>query len=288
MAQWDKLSERGKVEDRRGSRMVRTAGSISIAGILMVAALGYMGGKKPEDILMETLSQVWKQMNTTQQVSQSESPEFVGEDSYEIFTSTVLWSNNSLWKNAFERSDIPYKEPKLVLFRAATPSACGGADSKFGPHYCPTDKTIYLDETFFDELQKRYGAQGGDVAEAYVIAHEVAHHIQNLLGTMDEVNSIRRNSPSRANTASVKLELQADCYAGIWAKSIAGRGILEVWEIQEAIDAAEAVGDDHIQEMATGRINPESWTHGSSKQRKSWFMRGYENNNFEMCNTFKS
>lgn len=265
--------------------MVATAGGIGIAGLLLTAALGYMGGKNPGEILLETLSQA-QNMNQTQSVSDEQAQEFAGEDSYEIFASTVLWSNNSLWRNAFERSNIPYQEPKLVLFRGVTPSACGGASSKYGPHYCPGDATIYLDETFFDELQKRYGAQGGDVAEAYVIAHEVAHHIQNLLGTMDEVNSIRRSSPSQANAASVKLELQADCYAGIWAKSIAGRGILEVWEIQKAIDAAEAVGDDHIQEMATGRINPESWTHGSSKQRKSWFMQGYNTSDPQKCDTF--
>lgn len=237
---------------------------------------------------MDTLSQAQQQMVQSQQVSQEPSWEFAGKDSYEVFSSTVLGSNDELWWKAFDRSGIKYNPPRLVLFRGFTNSWCEGADSKFGPHYCPADKTIYLDETFFDELQKRYGAKGGDVAEAYVIAHEVAHHVQNELWIMDMFHKIRKNSPENANAASVKLELQADCYAGIWAASIAGKWILEKNEIFEAIDAAEAVGDDHIQELSTGHIHPESWTHGSSEQRKWWFLRGYENSNFEMCDTFKS
>lgn len=283
MANWGKLSERGNVEDRRGSRMVKSVWTIGVAGLLMTAALGYMGWKDPTQIFLETLSQV-SQTQQTQVIENSW--EYEWKDSYEVFASTILWSNDALWENAFERSNIPYNPPRLVLFRWATDSACGWADSAYGPHYCPTDKTIYLDETFFDELQARYWAKWGDVAEAYVIAHEVAHHIQNELWTMNIVQDIRRNTPSQANAASVKLELQADCYAWIWASSIAWKWILEQNEISEAIDAAESVWDDRIQKAATGRINPESWTHGSSADRKKWFNIWYENANFGMCDTF--
>ena len=163
---------------------------------------------------------------------------------------------------------------------------CGTATSQVGPHYCPLDKTIYLDETFFDELTNRFGAQGGDVAEAYVIAHEVGHHAQNELGIMTQVYDMRESDPQGADSASVKLELQADCFAGLWAHSIKDIGVFEAGEIREAIDAAAAVGDDRIQEKVTGYVNPESWTHGSSAQRAEWFNRGYEEGQLAACETF--
>jgi predicted metalloprotease len=189
-----------------------------------------------------------------------------------------------MWTQVFKDSGKTYREPKLILFRGGTQSGCGIATSSVGPHYCPSDESIYLDETFFDELQSRFGAQGGDVAEAYVIAHEVGHHAQNQLGIMEQAQSGRTQSES--NELSVKLELQADCFAGLWAHSIADRGVFEPNEILEAMDAAAAVGDDRIQQAVTGQINPESWTHGSSEDRKSWFSRGYETGTPASCNTF--
>jgi predicted metalloprotease len=169
----------------------------------------------------------------------------------------------------------------LVLFRGATNSGCGYASSQSGPHYCPTDQTIYLDETFFDELQARFGGSNGDVAQAYVLAHEAGHHAQNQLGIMDEVQASGYD-----NDLSVKLELQADCFAGLWAYSVKDLGVFEEGEIQEAISAAEAVGDDNIQSRTQGQVNPETWTHGSSAQRIDWFNRGFNSGQINSCNTF--
>jgi hypothetical protein len=173
------------------------------------------------------------------------------------------------------------------LFRNQEASGCGGATSQIGPHYCPLDQTIYLDETFFDELQSRFGAEGGDVAEAYVIAHEVGHHVQNELNIMDEVQQRQQAAEGTdANALSVQLELQADCFAGVWAYDVAHLDVFLPGEIQEAIDAAAAVGDDHIQETMQGRVTPESWTHGSSAQRVEWFTVGYETGDPSRCDTF--
>lgn len=284
MANWDKLNSRWTVDDRRWNRGLKSVWSISVAWILVFAAFWYLSWKDPSQILIETITEV-QNSNQTEYVIDN-SWEFEWEDSYELFASTVLWSNNDLWKKAFNDSWLDYTAPKLVLFRWYTDSTCGWADSSYWPHYCWADKTIYLDETFFDELTEKFWAKWWDVAEAYVIAHEVAHHVQNEIGTMDEVHQTRQNNPNQANAASVKLELQADCYAWIWANSIAWMWILEKNEISEAIDAAESVWDDRIQKAATGRINSETWTHWSSEDRKKWFNIWYENSNFEMCNTF--
>jgi predicted metalloprotease len=212
--------------------------------------------------------------------------DFEGQDDYEVFASTVLGSTNDTWNGIFSQNQQTYNEPVLVLFRSATQSGCGMATSRVGPHYCPYDGTIYLDETFFDELTTRLGAEGGDVAEAYVIAHEVGHHVQMELGIMEQVARLQSETPSDTNELSIKLELQADCFAGLWAYSIKDLGVFTPGEIEEAIDAAAAVGDDHIQEKVNGQIQPEKWTHGSSAQRVSWFNRGYEQGSFAACNTF--
>lgn len=192
-----------------------------------------------------------------------------------------------MWSNLFAQTGDAYTPPKLVLFRSATASSCGTATSQVGPHYCPLDQTIYLDETFFEELTNRFGAQGGDVAEAYVIAHEVAHHAQNELQIMDKVQMRRESNPDEANDLSIKLELQADCFAGLWAYSIKDAGVFTQNEIYEAMDAASAVGDDRIQERTTGYSNPETWTHGSSAQRVNWFNKGYNSGQLSSCDTFQ-
>jgi predicted metalloprotease len=273
MANWDKIGSRGDVEDRRG--MAPVVGSISVVGIAATLILNYLSGGNLSDALPQILQSI-----PTENRQVLNSSDYEGEDTYEVFASTVLGSNNDMWKSVFARSNRTYSNPKLVLFRESTQSACGGATSDVGPHYCPLDKTIYLDETFFDELMNRFGAQGGDVAQAYVIAHEVGHHAQNELGIMDRARS------SSSNTSSIALELQADCFAGMWAHSIKNQGVLEPNEIQEALDAAAAVGDDRIQKKVTGQINPETWTHGSSAQRVSWFTKGYNDGNLSSCDTF--
>ncbi|MDH4116212.1 MAG: neutral zinc metallopeptidase [Acidimicrobiia bacterium] len=283
MARWERIRSRGNVEDRRGMSGGRVAGGIGglgIIGILLALLLGGGGGG-----LDQILGQLQAQAPQQQSV---QAEEFEGEDDYEVFASTVLGSNNDTWEAVFRQNNLEYGDPRLVLFRGQTDSACGGANSAVGPHYCPLDETIYLDETFFDELQRRFGAEGGDVAEAYVIAHEVAHHVQNELNIMDEVQNRQRSASSQqeANQWSVGLELQADCFAGVWANSISDAGVFGPGEINEAIDAAEAVGDDRIQESIQGRVSPESWTHGSSAQRVEWFNRGFNTGDPSLCDTF--
>jgi predicted metalloprotease len=273
MADWGKILSRGNVEDRRGMAPV-ALGGLSLTGVIVVLAFNFLTGGDMTDVL--------RQLESTQveQGQQVDTSQYAGNDSYETFASTVLGSNNDVWRSLFSQEGKRYTEPKLVLFRAATQSGCGTATSDVGPHYCPIDQTVYLDETFFDELQSRFGAKGGDVAQAYVIAHEVGHHAQNELGTMDQGMD--------SNEFSVKLELQADCYAGIWAHSIKDKQILEPGEIEEAMDAAAAVGDDRIQKRVQGYVNPESWTHGSSAERVKWFTTGYDSGSRSACNTFGS
>ena len=189
------------------------------------------------------------------------------------------------WVDLFERSDLTYEETSVVLFDGATSSACGRASSATGPFYCPADRLVYIDLEFFRELERRFGAPG-DFAQAYVIAHEIGHHVQNLLGIDAQVARQTRADPSRANDLSIRLELQADCFAGVWGRAAQGAGILEPGDLEEGMTAAAAVGDDRIQEAATGRIDPESWTHGSSEQRTTWFRTGFQIGNPDACDTF--
>lgn len=279
MADWGKILSRGNVEDRRGFAP-SAIGGISLTGLALLIIFNVLSGGEATDVLNQLDS---LPAQTTQQTN---SQEFEGTDEYEVFVSTVLGSNNDMWSQVFAQRNETYNPPTLVLFRTATESSCGTATSQIGPHYCPLDNTIYLDETFFDELQSRFGAKGGDVAEAYVIAHEVAHHAQNELGIMNQVQQAQQSNPNQANNLSINLELQADCFAGLWAHSIKDKQILGPGEIREAMDAAASVGDDRIQKQATGSINPETWTHGSSDQRVAWFNKGYESGNLSSCDTF--
>lgn len=267
MAVWERIGSRGDVEDRRG--MSTIAGGIGVVGIALIAGITLLAGGDLGDVANNIFSIVEDQ-GLTQQNTQ----EFEGEDSYERFASTVLGSNNDMWNQIFQQQNRAYTTPKLVLFRNATQSGCGIATSDVGPHYCPFDRTIYLDETFFDELKTYLGGSNEDVAQAYVISHEVGHHIQNILGDLEG---------RQTNEDSIKIELQADCYAGLWGNYISDLNILEPNEIQEAIDAASAVGDDRIQQKVEGQINPETWTHGSSAQRVESFNKGYTTGNFNSC-----
>lgn len=269
MADWGKILGRGNVEDRRSSGLAIGGG---IGGVVAIAALifSFVSGAP---INLNDL------LNTVSVVTQSQvtSEDFQGADNYEVFTATVLGSTDDYWTAQFEAQNKTYEKPKLVLFRTATNSACGYASSDVGPHYCPADQTIYIDETFFTELQQRFKAKGGDVAEAYVIAHEVGHHVQNLTG------ALQRAQEENTQASSIATELQADCYAGVWAHSIASIGVFEPNEINEAIDAAAAVGDDRIQQSVNGQVSPETWTHGSSADRVKWFTTGYESGDPTVC-----
>jgi predicted metalloprotease len=208
------------------------------------------------------------------------------------FMSVVLDDNQAMWTDIFAQSGRQYQRAQLVLFTEFTDSGCGGADSRMGPHYCPLDSRVYLDLGFFDELQIRFGATG-DLAPAYVLSHEIGHHVQNLLGINEQVRQIQQENPSQANEYSVRMELQADCFAGVWASTVfigqlaTGEDLaLDPGEIAEALEAAAAVGDDRIQETIQGRVDPESFTHGTSEQRQSWFQRGYDSGDPNSCDTF--
>lgn len=276
MADWDSIGSGGNVSDRRGTGGALLGGGAGLVGIALFFALNYFGIQIDPALINTAIETI----GTTQ--SSEQSPEFQGNDAYEQFASSVLGSTNDYWSAQFTAAGSSYAPPQLVLFRGATRSGCGVASSQVGPHYCPPDQTIYLDETFFDTL-KQLGGSDEDVAQAYVIAHEVGHHVQNRLGTMDQVMNSGEYRQTGENSLAVRLELQADCYAGLWANSLRNQNVFGPNEIQEAIVAAEAVGDDRIQESMQGTINPETWTHGSSEQRVAAFTRGYESGDLATC-----
>jgi predicted metalloprotease len=201
------------------------------------------------------------------------------------FVSFVFDDAQRTWTDLFAESGETYRPAEMVLFREATDTGCGFASSDVGPFYCPADERVYLDLGFFEELQRRYGAEG-DFAQAYVIAHEVAHHVQHQLGINDRVQRLSGRDPSEANELSIQQELQADCFAGVWGQTTSERGLLETGDLQEGLGAAAAVGDDPIQREATGQVNPETWTHGSSQQRRSWFQQGFRAGDADACDTF--
>jgi len=202
------------------------------------------------------------------------------------FVSFVLDDNQKTWTGILQGKGVPYEHAKLVLFRDYTRSGCGSAESATGPFYCPADEKVYIDLGFFDELKQRFGAPG-EFAQAYVLSHEIGHHIQNLLGIERKVSALRQTNPGASNAISVRMELQADCFAGIWAKTTQQRNLLDPGDVESALGAAAAVGDDRLQKMATGHVSPDSFTHGSSAQRMEWFRRGMDQGTIEACNTFQ-
>jgi uncharacterized protein len=206
------------------------------------------------------------------------------QDKKAQFVGFVLDDTQNTWKAMLGSQ---YQNAKLVLFSGATQTACGAGRAATGPFYCPTDQRVYIDLSFYDELERRLGARG-DFAQAYVIAHEIGHHVQNLLGISDKVHTARKADQVGADNLSVRLELQADCFAGMWAHATNNRGILETGDLDEALNAAAAIGDDRLQKQSTGRVQPESWTHGSSEQRSRWFKKGYESGAMDACDTFKA
>jgi hypothetical protein len=284
------------IEDRRGSPGRRPGiaigaggGGIAVIVLLLMAALGGGGGLGDLGPILERLAPPTSASQADNPLDPAEDPQADLAD----FMSVVLDDVQNLWTEIFTSSGQNYERAKLVLFTGFTESGCGGADARVGPHYCPLDRNIYLDLGFFEELQTRFGASG-DLAPAYVLAHEVAHHVQNLLGINEQVRRLQQENPDQTNRLSVAMELQADCFAGVWASTVfvgqleTGENLaLEPGEIKEALEAAAAVGDDRIQEAATGRVDPESFTHGSSEQRASWFTTGYETGDPARCDTFE-
>lgn len=280
MANWDRISESGSVEDRRGtSSGVALAGGGGIVALLLTLGLNYLGLNVPQATVQDILNSA-SSLNTG--AAQTTQPaQFQGDDSYQVFTEKVLGSTNQVWSKIFTDNNLTYEKPTLVLFRSYVQTGCGAASTAVGPFFCPNDQKIYLDETFFDELQSRFGSSTGDVAQAYVIAHEVGHNVQNQLGAFD-------TSTAQTSTGSIDIELQADCYAGVWAYAEAKNNLFQGNEIDQAISAAGAVGDDHIQEVSGMSVNPETWTHGSSAERVAAFKKGYSTGQPSQCKNLQT
>lgn len=210
------------------------------------------------------------------------------DDEHAAFISVVLAETEDVWNGIFQAEGADYQEPTLVLFERGVQSACGFASSASGPFYCPGDRQVYIDLNFFDELANRFGASG-DFAQAYVVAHEVGHHVQNLIGVLPRFNAARQSmSQEEQNAMSVRVELQADCFAGIWAHFTDQRGLIEQGDIEEALNAANQIGDDTIQQRTQGYVVPESFSHGTSEQRMTWFSRGFDSGRLDQCDTFNS
>lgn len=280
---WKGGRRSSNIEDRRGTRV--SGGGVFKGGIgTVVLALGlaYFLGIDPR-IIFQLQDAVAPSTTETSIDYQSTAKEQEQAD----FVSVVLADTEDTWKAIFSQAGYEYQEPRLVLFSGRVDSACGLASAAMGPFYCPADSKIYIDLAFFDDLKKRHGADG-DFAQAYVIAHEVGHHVQNLLGTSTEVRKAQRGlGKSAANELSVKLELQADCFAGLWGNHAdRSRDILERGDIEEALNAASAIGDDRLQKQAQGYVVPESFTHGTSAQRVRWFKQGITTGDVGDCDTF--
>lgn len=289
---WKRGQQSDDVVDRRGSPG-RVPGGVKVGGgglivVLLTLFLSNLGdgsgGGADIGAILEELTRAQAQAPTDAApapVDPASDPDAALYD----FMEFVVDDAQAVWTDIFAQSQQTYDRTKLVVFSGATGSGCGGASAAVGPHYCPLDQLMYVDLDFFKQLSSQFGAPG-DFAQAYVIAHEVGHHIQNLTSIMDQVREAQRSNPGQANDFSIRLELQADCLAGVWGYTTRERGILEPGDLREGLGAAEAVGDDRIQEQATGTVNPESWTHGSAEQRIKWFRVGYDSGNPNLCNTF--
>jgi predicted metalloprotease len=308
---WKGRRQSGNIEDRRGmgggfGRMggmrfpgglgggmggggMRRGGGIGIFGILILLGIAWLLGINPLALLSGDLSGGGGGYVEQQQSVGGGTFSSPQEEEMKEFVAVVLAETEDTWNRLLPQIGADYREPKLVLFSGGAQSGCGFAQSAVGPFYCPADEKVYIDLSFFDELSRRFGAPG-DFAQAYVIAHEVGHHVQTVLGIEEQVRKARASlSETQANALSVAVELQADCFSGVWAHEAHQQsGLLEPGDIEEALGAASAVGDDTLQKQAGGRVVPDSFTHGSSQQRMRWFETGYRSGNIEDCDTFNA
>lgn len=271
------------VDDRRG--MTGSGKTLLGGGVLgiIILLLNTFGGENAQ--MLTPILEQFKQQQTTQTEARALTPEEIKEGE---FVKTLLADNEDIWTKIFEENNLTFEAPKLVLFSSQVQTACGGASSASGPFYCPGDKVIYMDMSFFEELRTRFGAEGGDFAVAYVLAHEFGHHIQTILGTSSKMREQQEGkSEAEANKLSVALELQADFYAGLWTHYNENQNaMLEPGDIEEALSAANAVGDDAIQKKMQGQVVPDSFTHGTSEQRMYWFNRGFKTGDIRKGDTF--
>lgn len=279
---WKGRDESNNVEDRRGRSPgfggMPLRGPLGIVVVVAVLVAGAYGID-----LTQLLSGFDPEITSSQPYEPS--PE---EQEMAHFTSVILKTTEDAWTEVFQDQGSNYAPPKLVMYTGATETTCGYGQSAMGPFYCPSDQTVYIDLSFYRDMKNSLGG-GGDFAQGYVIAHEVGHHVQHLLGTEEKVHQMQsRASQKEVNQLSVALELQADCYAGVWGHAMENQGITESGDLEEALRTAEAIGDDRLQQRSTGRVVPDSFTHGTSKQRYDWFMRGYESGDLQMCDTFRA
>lgn len=281
---WQLGRRSSNVEDRRGSRMgVGGIGGLGIGGVVIVAVIALLMGRNP----MELLGQVAEQTGGATQTQPGAPPV---DDEASQFVGSILGTTEDVWSKVFQQSGSTYPAPKLVLYSGAVSSACGRAGAAVGPFYCPSDRQVYLDTSFFQDMKSRLGA-GGDFAEAYVIAHEVGHHVQTLTGVSEKVDALRARGGNVEgdNGLLVRMELQADCYAGLWANQAQAQlQWLEAGDIEEALATASAIGDDRLQRQSQGTVVPDSFTHGTSEQRVRWFRTGFEGGNVGRCDTFSA
>ena len=279
---WQGRRQSGNLDDRRGMSKGKLAAGGGIVVTLIVLALNFFGGETGQQ-----LAPIVEQLGNSQGTQQTEQRELTAQEKeMGNFMATVLADTEDVWSQIFRQNNIgEYEKPTMVLFTDAVSTGCGNATSASGPFYCPADHKLYMDLAFFDELKTRFGAKGGDFAIAYVTAHEIGHHVQTLLGTSQKVTQLQRQSnKTEGNRLSVALELQADFYAGLWAHY--NQEYLEEGDIEEALSAANAVGDDAIQKRMQGSVVPDSFTHGSSEQRMKWFMKGYKTGDIKQGDTF--
>jgi predicted metalloprotease len=291
--QWEDYRQSENLEDRRGgggsfAGLPGGRGGIGIGTMVMLGLVGWALGIDPRLLIggAELIGGIGGRQAPTQETRRSSGPP---QDEMGRFVSAVLAQNEDIWSKVLpQQANIRYEAPRLVLFSGVDRSACGTAQSAMGPFYCPPDKRVYLDLSFFQEMQRKLGG-GGDFAYAYVIGHEVGHHIQNLLGILPKANALReRSSEARANEISVRIELQADCFAGVWAHNIQAMGRIDQGDIEEAMRTAAAIGDDRLQKASQGVVVPDSFTHGSSAQRQRWFNTGFRTGSMQSCDTFKT
>ncbi|MCD0465695.1 neutral zinc metallopeptidase [Flavobacterium sp. ENC] len=277
---WLGRRQSDNVEDRRGLSGGKVAVGGGVIGIIILL-LNVFGGETGQ-----TVGNVLQQMQGGQQQTEAAAPLSKEEKEMGDFVRVVLAYNEDTWSRIFEENGMTYEKPKLVLFRGSVETACGGASSASGPFYCPGDRKVYMDLDFFEELKTKFGAKGGDFAIAYVISHEIGHHIQTLLGTSEKMREEQQGkSEAEANKLSVALELQADFYAGVWAHY--NKENLDAGDIEEALSAANAVGDDAIQSKMQGHVVPDSFTHGTSEQRMYWFKKGFNSGDIKQGTTFE-
>ncbi len=279
---WRNRPESANVEDRRGrssgSRRVPLRGASGVAVLLVVLVAGYYG--------LDLTPLLTGDLDGSPPAAGEPYAPSDQEEEMARFSAVILKTTEDTWAGIFRQMGKTYRPPRLVLYTGATDTTCGYGQSAMGPFYCPADRSVYLDLSFYQDLKEQLGG-GGDLAQGYVIAHEVGHHVQHLLGMDQEVRRRQAGvSEKEANRLSVKQELQADCFAGVWGRAMGQEGLLEPGDVEEALRTAEAIGDDRLQRQSTGRVVPDSFTHGTSAQRYQWFNRGFDTGDFRMCDTF--